>query len=1690
MKRWLSLVLVLGLLLPVLLVSEPVPSVAQAYSQANLSKPDGSAVAVCADPDVEFFYTVTDPPPQFKLASFRPDAQGPPVPVTGYIPPPMDMSHLTGQHMPGNGVLQALPSSYDWRDNNGVTAVKNQGACGSCFAFASVGNLEARMRVEGEGDFDFSENNAKECTYRPTSCGGGNFYDVINLFTQKGTVLEACDPYVPSNVSCNATCPYQKTVLDWRIISGNAVANTEVLKQYIYDYGPVYTAMYAGSSALTMVDSNYVYAPTDAWGDELSAYDGSYTLYYAGSESPNHAVLIVGWDDTLTHAGGSGGWIVKNSWGSSWGDGGYFYIAYGSAQIGTASAFVYEWQDYDSDGTVWYYDDGGLGGYFGNGVTAWGLDKFLADADTSVTRVEFWTTDVTTDVDVYIYDSFDGSTLGTLLASKENLAFSEAGYHSVALDAPIAVDNGDEVVAVARITNQSFDKPIPLDSSSPIETGRTYVSLTGASGSWTEVGQYDFDVAIRLRTGGALASPPTVNSITPNTGANTGSIATSIAGSDFQNGATVKLARTGQPDIHATGVVVVNANQITGNFDLTGAAAGAWNVVVTNPDAQSGTLSNGFTVTFSGKTWTGAISTDWHTSGNWDPTGVPAIGDDVLIPDVARDPIISTDDAAVNNLTINSGAVVDLTDRTLTVEGALVNNGTLKQTRDVTPDSTTEFLRIRNQADNQTKYYGVDFTPQDSAHFSSQGALQLVELTLDSLPARSATPHSVAIYAPDAPVSLVVDDGDHETASGVNNATAGTGKQFIWLNRFTPEAAAYPFTLDEIWVMFDSFGGGANIDVGDAIDLVVYEDSDGDPTNGATWLATIPVTVQAVDGTVWSVYSLSSPILLEGPGDVIIAAINRYVVSGQPPMCYPATVDTTAGQDRSWIGWWLSDPPSPAVLPPDLHFELLTGTSAGNWMVRGYGSTVTANTPPTISGLPDQLLLVNDVANNAIDLWAYASDNESPDDELAFTIDNTPDPGAGVSIDSNRYIDIFPETDWEGQTDVVVHVEDPEGLFDTDSFQVTVTSTTNTPPTISGLPDQWLLVNEVANNAIDLWAYASDNESPDDELAFTIDNTPDPSAGVHIDSNRYIDIFPDTDWTGQTDVVVRVEDPEGLFDTDSFQVTVTSTTNTPPTISGLPDITVPMNTTSVLPWLDLWDYADDGEDSDDQLTFTIANTPDPNAGVSIDSNRYILVIPATDWVGVTDVEIQVQDTGGLTDTDIFQVTITGTVNTPPAISGLPDQTLPVDDIVNNAIDLWAYASDNESPDDALTFTIDNTPDPGAGVRIDSNRYVDIFPDTGWEGQTDVVVRVEDPEGLSDTDSFRVTIGSGVSATSVTVAVSGNQFCANRATGVERCFDIDPATPISATVRFYFSEAERNGQILDDLLVFHYDGDWIEEPGPYTRSGTGDAQYVEAQNVDDFSPFVLDSGLPPQPDHYLIYLPLVLKRWPPIPDTPVLNAISNDDGDGDYAVTWNTAYLAEAYTLQEATDPAFSSPTTRYTGSGTSWNASSKSAGTYYYRVRASRSWNGQTLYSAWSNIRSVVVQPPVGAPAGFWEGQGVEFYVTPDKAHVDDFAIYISVSGCGNYKIQRSSPVSLNNNQFSFSGSFYASGTLHSNTTASGNAGLDKYYIYGCGYVTGSFSWTANWVNDSQPSLVFAEVVELEKTDSVADGAFVVLPSE
>jgi C1A family cysteine protease len=455
--------------------------------------------------------------------------EAPSLPPPQYQPPPVIDGHGTGALAPTTGVVyiseEALsggslaggppvgppPVAFDWRNvpPSRVTSVKNQGNCGACYAFAAIGNVESRVLIDTNTTPpgpDYSENNAKDCNWREINnwidgggnpwggCAGGDYKILASLFSQKGIVNEADDPYVPANTTCNSSCPYNKTLLDWRIISTYSAPAVAVMKNYIWTEGPIYTHLYVGD----------YHDPT--WQAQFAAYNGTYTLYYPGAYDPNHAVLIVGWNDTLVHGGGMGAWIVKNSWGVGWGAAGYFTIAYGSARIGEWSSYMYDWQNYDNNGSIMYYDDDCQNDYVGySNTTGWGLCNFTPTNNTYATRVEFWTVDATTDIDVYIYDDFDIPTLSlsNLLVSELNSSFAEPGYHGVNLTSPLPLTAGDPVMVVVKFTDASWGWPVPTDQYAPSVTNLTYTSPTGTNWSWYDVGTaLSEDVAIRLRTSG------------------------------------------------------------------------------------------------------------------------------------------------------------------------------------------------------------------------------------------------------------------------------------------------------------------------------------------------------------------------------------------------------------------------------------------------------------------------------------------------------------------------------------------------------------------------------------------------------------------------------------------------------------------------------------------------------------------------------------------------------------------------------------------------------------------------------------------------------------------------------------------------------------------------------------------------------------------------------------------------------------------------------------------------------------------------------------------------------------------------------------------------------------------------------------------------------------------------------------
>lgn len=183
---------------------------------------------------------------------------------------------------------------------------------------------------------------------------------------------------------------------------------------------------------------------------------------------------------------------------------------------------------------------------------------------------------------------------------------------------------------------------------------------------------------------------------------------------------------------------------------------------------------------------------------------------------------------------------------------------------------------------------------------------------------------------PNADVQLILDDDSVEADFGVGGAGA---QQYLWFNRFSP-GASLPIRLNEIWVLFPA---GPNMTVGADVDLVVYHDPDGDPSNGADFVAKIDGTIQSVAGDTFSVYTLATPLEFHEPGDILIGVVSRFVVSGVTSSTRPSAMDTTASQGRSWVAVWTSDPADPPVLPADSIYQTVDGFVPGNWMIRAFG---------------------------------------------------------------------------------------------------------------------------------------------------------------------------------------------------------------------------------------------------------------------------------------------------------------------------------------------------------------------------------------------------------------------------------------------------------------------------------------------------------------------------------------------------------------------------------------------------------------------------------------------------------------------------------------------------------------------------------------------------------------------------------
>jgi cathepsin L len=208
---------------------------------------------------------------------------------------------------------------FDWRSHRPITPAKSQGQCGACWAFAAVSLTEAFHSVFYKSAVDISEQDILNCT-ASGGCGGTILWAALETMEHQGAALESSVGYVGSKQTCGVI-PKRCFVLNFHgFVDPNwGIPDRTRMKQYVYQWGAVGT---------------YIIAT-----DTMLGYKGGVYDEFATS-GDDHFVIVLGWDDNKPHRGGKGAWLIKNSWGTAWGENGFGWVAYDANEIGYNAQMV------------------------------------------------------------------------------------------------------------------------------------------------------------------------------------------------------------------------------------------------------------------------------------------------------------------------------------------------------------------------------------------------------------------------------------------------------------------------------------------------------------------------------------------------------------------------------------------------------------------------------------------------------------------------------------------------------------------------------------------------------------------------------------------------------------------------------------------------------------------------------------------------------------------------------------------------------------------------------------------------------------------------------------------------------------------------------------------------------------------------------------------------------------------------------------------------------------------------------------------------------------------------------------------------------------------------------------------------------------------------------------------------------
>ncbi|MFA5175812.1 MAG: tandem-95 repeat protein [Candidatus Nanoarchaeia archaeon] len=409
-------------------------------------------------------------------------------------------------------------------------------------------------------------------------------------------------------------------------------------------------------------------------------------------------------------------------------------------------------------------------------------------------------------------------------------------------------------------------------------------------------------------------------------------------------------------------------------------------------------------------------------------------------------------------------------------------------------------------------------------------------------------------------------------------------------------------------------------------------------------------------------------------------------------------------------------------------------------------TVVYLNNPPTLTELPDRNVEEDSGLNERlIDLWGYASDIESQDHDLLFTIVSETNPGIVdceiehniIFGDDNRWIECTTGLNQVGSSDVTIRVTDVGGFYAEGSFTITVNPVNDAPIVSTISPVQMYEdMPETAKPQIDLDDFVSDVDNTPAEMHWTVSSDKPGIVDATINADNTLSYDLAQDYFGHATLTVTACDLENVCDLETIFVTIVPMNDAP--IVNIPDTTINFNEDTVYTttW-SLEDYVTDVDNTLDEISWTYSGNN--FIQVKINNDKTITFTAPTNWNGGPETIIfTATDIGNLFGTDSISVTV-DPVNDAPVLDEIHDITIDEDTIYTiTAID--SYVSDVEDSFDQLEWSALVS----TNIDVEFNtitKTITFTPIENWFGEEEITITVTDSQGLTDSETFTVTVRS-------------------------------------------------------------------------------------------------------------------------------------------------------------------------------------------------------------------------------------------------------------------------------------------------------------------------------------------------------------